>query len=215
MSILTPGFRLEKIIATVTGYALPERYIETGTYRGNSALLAAKNFKKVETIELSDRWYEYSKDRLKDFSNVICHLGDCVKVLPILLEDSQSPVYFFLDAHFSGGTTALGDKEVPLMEELQLILERKSKDIIVIDDLRLIGNKGQTGIKGHEVYPEMEFDWSDVSLEDIEVILQRYSYTTFQYIDRIYAYKNLNAFQLKLMQLLFFVSNLIKGNIEE
>ncbi len=192
---------------------MPKQYIETGTYRGDSAIVAAGQFERVQTIELSPYWFEFSKNRLKPFPNVLCHLGDSVKVLPTLLQENIGPTYFFLDAHFAGGTTALGEKEVPLMEELELVVAREQNDILVIDDLRLIGEKGKSGEKGNEVYPEMQFDWTDLTVQDIRHLLMSNAYSIFQYMDRLYAYRNLSFIQARVIGLIFSLSDYLKGAI--
>ena len=203
MSSLKPGFKIEKLVSLLSGYGFPKSYIETGTYRGESAAVAAGSFQKVKTIELSERWYNFSKEKLSIYLHVQCYWGDSMKVLPTLIKGSPEPTYFFLDAHFAGGTTAMGPKEVPIMEELAAILGRDENDIIVIDDLRLVGKKGQTGEKDHELYPLMEFDWEDISLEWIKEQLGSNSYTTFEYMDRLYAYRHVNFLQAILIGFLF------------
>lgn len=39
-----------------------------------------------------------------------------------------------LDAHYSGGSTAFGEEEVPLLYELEILKKRKHNDIIIIVD---------------------------------------------------------------------------------
>jgi len=60
-------------------------------------------------------------------------------MLPELLNNINEPVTIYLDAHYSGGTTAFGEEEVPLLFELEILKNRKYDDIIIIDDCRLLG----------------------------------------------------------------------------
>ena len=82
-------------------------------------------------------------------------------------------------------------------------MNRDENDVIVIDDLRLFGKKGKTGEKDNELYPLMEFDWEDISLESIKEQLGSNSYTTFEYMDRLYAYRHVNFLQAILIGFLF------------
>ena len=59
-----------------------------------------------------------------------------------MLQDIHEPVTIYLDAHWSGGDTAYGEEETPLLQERALLKERKYDDIIIIDDCRLFGLKG-------------------------------------------------------------------------
>lgn len=154
-------------ISKLTFNEIPQVSIETGTYRGDSTLKIARFFKKTYTIELSEKWYNVSKSRLRNIDNVICYHGDSVDVLYTLLPTIKEPVVFFLDAHYSGGDTEFGREEVPLLRELELICHRAEKDIIIIDDLCLLGRMGDCGLKGDPVFPLMKFDWRNITIRKI------------------------------------------------
>jgi hypothetical protein len=65
-----------------------------------------------------------------------------------------------LDGHWSGGDTAKGDKDCPLIEELVTIVgDFKYKALIIIDDYRLFGTKGNE-------------DWSDITDDNIKNVIQ-------------------------------------------
>jgi hypothetical protein len=96
------------------------------------------------------------------------YLGDSKKILPELLKTIHEPITIFLDAHYSGGTTAFGDEEAPLLFELELLKNRKHNDIIIIDDCRLLGKKGICGAgENHPIYPTMTYDWSNITENNI------------------------------------------------
>lgn len=141
--------------------------VETGTYFGQGAINLSSYFETVHTIELSKKWYDESLRTLKDFKNIYCHLGDSATILDKLNSRLNFPVAFYLDAHYSGGTTAFGIDEVPLLRELQIINKRKLKDLIIIDDYRLMGKKGICGDDNHPNYPLMNFDWSNINIDSI------------------------------------------------
>jgi len=87
------------------------------------------------------------------------YFGDSKKILPDLLNTINEPVTIFLDAHYSGGTTAFGEEEAPLLHELEILKNRKYNDIIIIDDCRLLGQSGKCGVGDDDpVYPTMNYD---------------------------------------------------------
>jgi len=54
----------------------------------------------------------------------------------------DEPTTFWLDAHYSGGITAKGEKDTPVMEELYAILNQfKHRCVILIDDARCFNGK--------------------------------------------------------------------------
>lgn len=142
-------------------------YIETGTYMGRGVAQVLNQYKQIHTIELAEKWFKHNKEKWNQYSHVHVHHGDSKKLLPTLLELIDEPVTIFLDAHYSGGTTAFGEEETPLLEELDLLKSRKHDDVILIDDCRLLGQFGQAG-NGGEVYPFFESDWRGITLETIK-----------------------------------------------
>ena len=109
-------------------------YIETGTYLGNGIKSVFDDYNYVHSIELSEKWYEYNKEQFKYSDNIKLYLGDSKKILPELLDNIHEPVTVYLDAHYSGGSTAFGDEETPLLFELEILKNRIYDDIIIIDD---------------------------------------------------------------------------------
>lgn len=167
MPNLTPHFfDLTKTVKT-------NHYIETGAYLGDGIKCVLTNYNNVHSIELSEHWYNHNVKQFKNHSNVIMHRGDSKKVLPDLLNTINEPVTIYLDAHFSGGTTAFGDEETPLLFELEILKNRKYNDIIIIDDCRLLGKTGACGCgPNHPVYPSMTYDWSQITETKIVDLLK-------------------------------------------
>ena len=61
-------------------------------------------------------------------------------MLGSVLDRLDRPALFWLDGHFSGGITAKGEKETPVMEEIDQILNHRVKGhTILIDDARCFG----------------------------------------------------------------------------
>ncbi len=143
-------------------------YIETGTYLGEGIKSVLTNYENIHSIELSEKFYNYNVKQFKQNPNVKIYLGDSKRILPELLNAINEPVTIYLDAHYSGGETAFGDEECPLLYELELLKMREHSDVIIIDDCRLLGKKGTCGCgPAHPVYPTMEYDWSNITESSI------------------------------------------------
>nr|QBK85246.1 MAG: methyltransferase domain protein [Iridovirus LCIVAC01] len=142
-----------------------KNFIESGTYKGQSSRTASQIFETVDTVEIVPTLYAESQQNNKGISNINYHLGDSVKFLPGIVSKIDSPIFIFLDAHQSGGDTANNGKNVPLLEELKVILAvLKRSSIILIDDVRLF---------------DKYWDWCGISpetilkcFEDFEVSIQ-------------------------------------------
>ena len=96
-----------------------------------------ESFDKVYTIELNRHLYEGARVRFSKFDNVSVFHGDSGEVLPRVLSDIDQPCLFWLDAHYSGGSTAKADLETPALLELVEILDHPVRQhVILIDDAR-------------------------------------------------------------------------------
>jgi hypothetical protein len=180
--------------------------VETGTYRGDGTSVLAELFSTVHTIELSPKWYEFSSQRLAGFKNVVCHQGDSAEVLERLVSSIRGPATFFLDAHFAGGETARGKDEVPLLRELEVLSRRRYADLILIDDLRLVGKTGETGSDKDPNYPPMVFDWRSVTIDRIAGVVNRNSRTHWLYEhDRIVIFRNLSWLRAMLLKTILWM----------
>lgn len=169
---------IRPIIYDITGNNKTRHYIETGAYYGNGIKSVLNNYEFIHSIELSDKWYNYNVEQFRNNTNVKMYLGDSKKVLPELLETIQEPVTIYLDAHYSGGTTAFGEEETPLLCELEILKNRKYDDIIIIDDCRLLGKSGECGNNNNPVYPVMQYNWTNITNEKINE-LKKEKYVIF------------------------------------
>jgi hypothetical protein len=69
--------------------------------------------------------------------------GDSGKVLSGLVERLNGPALFWLDGHYSGGETALGDLHSPVWAELKAIFGgMRHSFVVLIDDARCFGTVG-------------------------------------------------------------------------
>lgn len=116
-------------------------FIETGTFMGNAISMALEvGFKEVYSIELSPTLYQYCDNRFKNFNNVHLFLGDSSNDLEKILSLVHEKATIWLDGHYSGSHTAMGDINCPILQELQQIAKHPIKNhTILIDDVRLFG----------------------------------------------------------------------------
>lgn len=159
--------KLTKEFYSITNNIKTNHYIETGTYLGNGIHEVINEYDFIHSIELSEKWYYYNVEQFNDEPNVKMYLGDSKRILPELLKSMNEPITLYLDAHYSGGTTAFGEEEVPLLYELEILKNRIYDDIIIIDDCRLLGKIGQCGLPNHPIYPTMIYDWSNITEDKI------------------------------------------------
>ena len=112
-------------------------FVESGTFKGRTAVWAAKNFDRVITIENTPYRYNKASQTYKDKSNIQFVLGDSITYLRDHIHELPRAI-FWLDAHKYGEETAGENKQCPVMEELGIILSSGQNHSILIDDARLI-----------------------------------------------------------------------------
>lgn len=129
----------ERVLAQHADYDC-KVYIETGLMGGDRFLIAAECFKAVHGVELDQHWYNVTKARAERFPHVNLHHGDTRIVLPALVERyAQTPCLFYLDAHYCKTDPPIQKSEFPLWGELECIKKRKTKDIVLVDDVHTFG----------------------------------------------------------------------------
>ena len=119
-----------------------DTFIETGTFMGDTIDVMKDYFTKVYSIELDKYLCVRARKIFSKNKNVKVYWGDSGVVIKKLIKDLDKPTLFWLDAHYSGGVTAKGVKDTPIMTELTEILKSKIKGhIVLIDDARLFTGK--------------------------------------------------------------------------
>ena len=113
-----------------------KRAVETGTFRGTTTRKLAPLFESVATIELSATLHRRAEVSLGDLPNVQVLQGDSAQRLTEL-SDPRVPTLYFLDGHWSGGSTSGVEDQCPLLRELATIGSGHPDDCILIDDARL------------------------------------------------------------------------------
>lgn len=190
------SLNLERLRPLVPDGNLGVLAIESGTCRGNGTRVLARAFARVVSLELSAALYRAARTRFAgaEFSHVTLVRGNSAELLPALLacEAPASPVFFFLDAHWSGdasvdwsqsqwqgygvdtahlaapGSFPTGPEQCPLAEELRAIAEHhEGAAFILIDDMKNIPPSGP-GLRSHGFKGE---DWSHLSREALLAIV--------------------------------------------
>lgn len=129
--------------------------VETGTYQGDMIAAMQNQFDTLYSIELSPSFFHKAKIRFANNPRVILQFGDSGTEIKKIMNILKGPALFWLDGHFSGGETARGSSDTPIIQELQHVLaSSEPRHIILIDDARLFGTD--------PAYP---------SLQDIEAIV--------------------------------------------
>jgi hypothetical protein len=137
-------------------------FIETGTHKGDTILSVEPYFNTLYTIELAQNYYELAKSKYNG-AKIKFILGDSSIKLKEIFENLDQNIILFLDGHWSGGNTARGNKDCPLVEEIRLIGKYcKNSAIIIIDDYRLFSKGPKDG------YNE---DWSEINKDILLNIL--------------------------------------------
>lgn len=171
------AYEMAQFLEEFPEYRSCSTFVETGTHEGGTVAVMARMFPVCHTVELSEYYHTLSKERYSHLG-INFHLGDSGVILCSLCKSLNDDCVFFLDAHFSHGKTARGDKDVPLAEELASIAARNKGDVIIIDDVRLFGTTGGE-------------DWGDISTEMLMKALKpRIPKNHFIRNDRLYILLN-------------------------
>lgn len=116
--------------------------VETGTFRGDMVQAQLNNFQQIYSIELGETLWKKAVKRFKKYKHVKILLGDSGKVLAEILTNINEKILFWLDGHYSAGITARGEKDCPIYEELNVILNSNMEHVILIDDARCFNGSG-------------------------------------------------------------------------
>ena len=114
--------------------------VETGTYRGTTTeFLAEESGLLVCTVETEPRFYHYARRRLKGQKHIRLEQGDSREFIAKLARDPALPkqsIFFYLDAHWQ--------EDLPLKQEIGIIVNFWQGICIMIDDFQVPGDEGYT-----------------------------------------------------------------------
>ena len=165
-----PPLFKQKIVKRYANKFSINLFVETGTYMGAMVNATRDVFDKVFSIELDDDLYKSAKEMFSKYNHISIMHGDSSKILPSILSKINLPCLFWLDAHYSGGITAKGELETPILLELKHILNSSEfNHVILIDDARcFIGlNDYPTLNELKNLISKMRQNYSFIVKEDI------------------------------------------------
>jgi hypothetical protein len=148
--------QLQRIMETEEWQGAYHTFYESGTFLADTTLAMRNYFDNIVSVEINEPLYMRAITTIfnSGAQNIHHYLGDSSKIMADILEPFQHPIVFFLDGHWSGGITGRGEKDCPLLDELEIIARRKFADIVIIDDLHLFGTK-------------VNEDWSGVTRKSV------------------------------------------------
>jgi hypothetical protein len=111
--------------------------VETGTYLGDMVEAMQHTFTRIYSVELDRDLHERAQARFAGREHIHLLQGDSGAVLLTVLQKLREPTLFWLDGHWSGGITAKGEKETPIVAECEAVLSHPVRGhVILIDDAR-------------------------------------------------------------------------------
>ncbi len=139
-----PKLLKQKTVVEYANKFLISTFVETGTYLGEMIEATRDTFKKIYSVELDEALYQQAKKKFAEFPYIEIIKGDSGEALEKILANITEPCLFWLDTHYSGGITAKGEIETPIIYELHHILTHKiQQHVILIDDARMfVGRNG-------------------------------------------------------------------------
>jgi hypothetical protein len=115
--------------------------VESGTLHGDMPYAMRNHFRTIFSIELSNELHAIAAQRLRGYPHIHLLHGDSGQVLAEWVPRLNGRAVFWLDGHYSGGITAKGALETPIVQELTAVLMANSnrpnnEHLILIDDAR-------------------------------------------------------------------------------
>jgi hypothetical protein len=128
----------QKMFMEIVNCFRPKAIVETGTFHGNTTEFMASIIEiPIYTAEYNKRYYAFARRRLRKFSNVEIHCGDSRDYLRKLISSgllSNEKNFFYLDAHWY--------EDLPLSEEIEIIINFCPEAIIMVDDFQVPWDQG-------------------------------------------------------------------------
>jgi hypothetical protein len=117
-------------------------FVETGTFMGDMLAAMIPYFDRLYSIELAVPLYRGAVDRFAAEPKVQLLRGDSGQLIATILAELSEPALFWLDAHYSGGVTARGTLDSPVIAELEAVLGHGLPHVVLVDDARMFDGNG-------------------------------------------------------------------------
>lgn len=136
-----PHLIKQRMILDALDQYKPGILVETGTLLGDMVEAMKSRFQRIYSIEISPELARRAKQRFAGDSHVEIIENDSAIALKELVPMLDGPALFWLDGHYSGGNTGKGEKETPIMEELETVLASALPHVVLVDDARCFGTE--------------------------------------------------------------------------
>ncbi|MEI6494862.1 MAG: hypothetical protein WCO03_02255 [bacterium] len=114
--------------------------VETGTQYGDTPWHFRHELSEIYSIAFHPGLAAISRERFRCFPHIHIVEGDSGGKLVEILPKLEKKTLFWLDGHYSAGTTAQGKLDCPIYAELQSIFEEcRVPYVVLIDDARCFG----------------------------------------------------------------------------
>jgi tetratricopeptide (TPR) repeat protein len=116
----------------------PQTIFETGAFRGTTTeFMARESAAHVFTCELDVNFFWFSQRRFRDATNITLVNLDSRTFLQryVKLFAGTAPCFFYLDAHWDAA-------DLPLLEELRIVLAQAPRSVAMIDDFQVWDDPG-------------------------------------------------------------------------
>jgi len=161
--------RLALVIAEQCG---ARAFVETGTYKGVTALWAAANFDHVWTVEGDPKRFNVL-DTLAN-PKITTRLGDSPAELPGMLAEAGAPALIWLDAHWTGHAEhpPVNGIECPVVEEIKAVnaSAHAAEHAIMIDDANFFTTPGR--IVNYRDWPTLDVIMRELLAADRYVFIK-------------------------------------------
>lgn len=167
--------KVRNILAVAELYGL-KTLVETGTQAGATLAATRDYFDHLYSIEIYEPSVIAARKRFAAHPKVKIIQGDSATVLPALVKTISEPILFWLDGHYSGEGTGMGDAHSPIVAEIKHILELRpsGRDAIIIDDARnFVGADGYPPIESFMADMKTAFGTTPRHADDAIFILPR------------------------------------------
>jgi hypothetical protein len=116
--------------------------VETGTFMGDMIEAQRGEFDRLVSIELAPELHRKAVARFAGDPRIEILQGDSGRLIGDLVAQLKQPALFWLDGHYSGGETARGDADTPIVAELEAVLRSGVHHVVLVDDARCFNGSG-------------------------------------------------------------------------
>lgn len=167
----TPHVVKQRIVRSFAQQSGIRTLVESGTYMGDMVEAVARDFDAIYSIELDASLCNLARRRLARYAHVSIIQGDSAKVLPQVLVELRQKTIFWLDGHYSGGRTARGHVETPVLQELDHVLAHEvGGHVVLLDDARCFDGTNDYPTREH-VISMARSRWPDCSIELVDDVI--------------------------------------------